>query len=343
MDFLQNYTVGKRLTAGFALLLIFIVAMVVVATHGLSVTRQHLDQVVNLNGEKTRLLSEMMESQAGTAVARRDFLLAPDQTARDAAMKNLAQYRERYVAAAKTLSDKPGDATGLGFRRDIASAFDNAVKVAAQVTELGNAGDIAGASAYMLEHLAPAQQRWQDAIKRNIEHQQMLNAKSSEAANTSTARNRLLLIVLGGVAVVAGMVLAMLITRSLTRPLTEATQAARAIAAANAAPSTFVRPRRAGGRRDVRFFSRGTSPACGGAAARHGPCRGHMQRPGRIVCCRRLHGRLRRHAGVVAELRRPVGGAACEHSSRKQHGRDCVGAGDRPHWLISRDHEIALT
>ncbi len=231
MDFLQNYTVGKRLTAGFALLLLFIVAMVVVATHGLSVTRQHLDQVVNLNGEKTRLLSEMMESQAGTAVARRDFLLAPDQTARDAAMKNLAQYRERYVAAAKTLSDKPGDATGLGFRRDIASAFDNAVKVAAQVTELGNAGDIAGASAYMQEHLVPAQQRWQDAIKRNIEHQQMLNAKSSEAANTSTARNRLLLIVLGGVAVVAGMVLAMLITRSLTRPLTEATQAARAIAA----------------------------------------------------------------------------------------------------------------
>jgi hypothetical protein len=80
VDFLQNYTVGRRLTAGFSRCCCFaIVAMVAIATHGLNVTRQHLDQVVNLNGEKTRLLSEMMESQAGTAVARRDFLLAPDQ------------------------------------------------------------------------------------------------------------------------------------------------------------------------------------------------------------------------------------------------------------------------
>ena len=81
----------------------------------------------------------------------------------------------------------------------------------------------------------------------------------------------------------------------------------------------------------------------GGAAARHGPRGRNMQRPGRVVGCRRLHGRQRRHAVVIAPLLRAIGGAACEHGGRKQHGRNGGRAGDRPHWLISRDHEIALT
>ena len=79
------------------------------------------------------------------------------------------------------------------------------------------------------------------------------------------------------------------------------------------------------------------------AAARNGPGGRNMDRPRPVVGDGRGDGRQRRHARIVADLRRFVGRAAGKHGCGKQDGGNRRGADDRPHWLISRDHEIALT
>ena len=93
MEFLQKFGVGKRLAVAFTVLLLFIGVIVAVALYGLRDTRRNLDQVVSINGQKTRLLSEMLEANQGTFIARREFLLARDQQERDKAMASFNGYR----------------------------------------------------------------------------------------------------------------------------------------------------------------------------------------------------------------------------------------------------------
>lgn len=93
MEFLQKFGVGKRLAVAFSVLLLFIGVIVAVALYGLRDTRRNLDQVVSINGQKTRLLSEMLEANQGTFIARREFLLARDQQERDKAMASFNGYR----------------------------------------------------------------------------------------------------------------------------------------------------------------------------------------------------------------------------------------------------------
>ena len=231
MEFLQGFRVGKRLAVAFTVLLLFIGVIVAIALYGLRDTRQNLDTIVSVNGEKTRLLNEMLENNFGTFVARREFLLARNPEERDAAMTKLAGYRDGYMDAAKKLDAMPSDADGMKYRQAIAAAFDEAGKVAGHFTELVDAGDTDAAIAYLNDTMVPVTNRWQAAIKQNIQHQQMLNQRGNVAAELMVRRSTLLLALLGGIAAVVGIAFAVVVTRSLTGPLQRAIHAARDIAA----------------------------------------------------------------------------------------------------------------
>jgi len=203
MEFLQGFRVGKRLAVAFTVLLLFIGVIVAIALYGLRDTRQNLDTIVSVNGEKTRLLNEMLENNFGTFVARREFLLARNPEERDAAMTKLAGYRDGYMDAAKKLDAMPSDADGMKYRQAIAAAFDEAGKVAAHLTELVDAGETDAAISYLNDTMVPVTNRWQAAIKQNIQHQQMLNQRGNVAAELMVRRSTLLLALLGGIAAVS--------------------------------------------------------------------------------------------------------------------------------------------
>lgn len=58
--------------------------------------------------------------------------------------------------------------------------------------------------------------------------------------------------------------------------------------------------------------------SCCGPAARDCPCRRRVKWSGPIIRNGGLHGRQSRNVGIVAELRRPIRGAACQHGGREQ-------------------------
>ncbi|WP_254657853.1 MCP four helix bundle domain-containing protein, partial [Xanthomonas graminis] len=227
---LQRYNVGRRLTLAFGLLILLSCSLVAAGVATIAKARSELDGIVNVNIEKIRLWSEMLDANSSISIALRDLSMAKDADEIATAKRTIDSERLRYDTNRDVIFATKTDAQGMQNRaqvskqREIARIANDAIIASAM------AGRQAEAQALLMGSGGAAMNGWQKAI-RNCVSSQRKKATLAYAKATQALVNGRNTLIAGGVGVVlVSSLLAWLITRSLTQPLERATRAAEAIA-----------------------------------------------------------------------------------------------------------------
>ncbi|MCT8286629.1 methyl-accepting chemotaxis protein [Xanthomonas translucens pv. translucens] len=227
---LQRYNVGRRLTLAFGLLILLSCLLVAAGVVTIAKARGQIDGIVNVNMEKIRLWSEMLDANSSISIALRDLSMAKDADDMATAKETIDSQRLRYNSNRDVIFATPTDAQGMKNRamvnkqRDIARTSNDAI-IAKAMT-----GRQAEAQAMLMGPGGAAMNAWQKAIRDCVSSQRKRATLAYTSATQAMVNGRNALIA-GGVGVLlVSSLLAWAITRSLTQPLERATRAAEAIA-----------------------------------------------------------------------------------------------------------------
>ncbi len=225
---LRNLRVGSRLSAGFGLLLLFIMAIVGLVLYGNHLKSAQFEKVVGVNMVKMRLLNDMLDTNNAVLMHRRLMVIKRGEEF-DKDYQRAQELSRTYDGIWGKYVKIPRDATGDTLVAQIAAARRATDVSTRQLHERMKAGDYDGATTELLaEHgLATA---WNGAISSLLRHQETLTERSREEYRATEAWTGTLSIAFGVLSLILGALAAWAITRSLTRPLAGAVKLADGIA-----------------------------------------------------------------------------------------------------------------
>ena len=227
MNYLRNVRVAWRLGLGFGLLLLLVAAVVATGATATMVQKRAMEQVVEVGVAKVRLLSEMLDANNQMMVVRREMLIRQgEDRANDE--QRIAALVKRYEASWTAYQALPGDAEGKVIGETIAAKRALARPLNKQTSELMEQGDFPGAVALTLGPVQEAANGWNKALADGVAYEEKESREAAAEAIRLGERSllQLQLLVLGGVALLAGIAASVLIGRSMTGPLARAVQLA---------------------------------------------------------------------------------------------------------------------
>ncbi|MBB1116684.1 MCP four helix bundle domain-containing protein [Stenotrophomonas sp. W1S232] len=229
-EFLQRFTVGKRLFAGFGFLLVLMTVIAISAALSLSTLERHLDTIAVERTTKTRLSNTLYDAANELYIDLQALLLSENEAEREAVLTHIATNRENFARAYDELAAMPAREDGKRMVAAIASARQSAAPLNDEVIRLAMAGEQEQALVQLHEKAIPGLQAWRDAVTANLERESRVMLQAQAEATAAATRARTVLFVVLGMAMLAGGFLAVMFTRSLTGPLGRAAAAARDLA-----------------------------------------------------------------------------------------------------------------
>ncbi|QGL98059.1 MULTISPECIES: methyl-accepting chemotaxis protein [Stenotrophomonas] len=221
MNYLRNVRVAWRLGLGFGLLLLLVAAVVATGATASVVQKRAMQQVVDISVAKVRLLSQMLDANNQMMVVRREMLIRQGDD-RSSDEKRIADLVKRYEASWSAYQALPGDVEGKAIAETIAAKRAIARPLNKQTSELMEQGDYPGAVALTLGPVQDAANGWNKALSDGVDFEEKESRKAAAEAIRLGERSLLQLLVLGGVALLAGIAASVMIGRSLTGPLARA-------------------------------------------------------------------------------------------------------------------------
>ncbi len=221
MNYLRNVRVAWRLGLGFGLLLLLVAAVVATGATASVVQKRAMQQVVDVSVAKVRLLSQMLDANNQMMVVRREMLIRQGDH-RTSDEKRIADLVKRYEASWSAYQGLPSDAEGKAIAETIAAKRAVARPLNKQTSELMEQGDYPGAVALTLGPVQDAANGWNKALSDGVDFEEKESREAAAEAIRLGERSLLQLLVLGGVALLAGIGASVMIGRSLTGPLARA-------------------------------------------------------------------------------------------------------------------------
>ncbi|MEN5156538.1 methyl-accepting chemotaxis protein [Stenotrophomonas muris] len=221
MNYLRNVRVAWRLGLGFGLLLLLVAAVVATGATASVVQKRAMQQVVDVSVAKVRLLSQMLDANNQMMVVRREMLIRQGED-RGSDEKRIADLVKRYEASWTAYQALPSDAQGKTIAETIAAKRAVARPLNKQTSELMEQGDYPGAVALTLGPVQEAANGWNKALSDGVDFEEKESREAAAEAIRLGERSLLQLLVLGGVALLAGIGASVMIGRSLTGPLAHA-------------------------------------------------------------------------------------------------------------------------
>lgn len=230
MKAIANLSVGARLGAGFGLVLVLMIALTGVAISRMSFIQRNLDEIVEVDSAKIRLVNEMRDVVRYQSVTIRDVVMQEDFSIKRTEMKLMKQagvtYREAVDKLAALLTDAGGMQAMAGF-----AALDATAKAAMDdALDKSISDDHVGAADVVRNMVRPAQLEFVAALDTLLKDLEAASKKSATQASAAYESALRMMLLLATTALVAGLVIAYLIQRSVARPLRRAVAVAERIA-----------------------------------------------------------------------------------------------------------------
>ncbi len=219
---LNNMKVGTRLALGFALVLVLLVAVAVVGILRMAQIQDRLDHVVSVSNVSTGLVVEMRNNVSDRLASLRVLTLMTDPADMEPEIVKFKEQTAKYDAAqAKLAALFATYANGQEktLLNQIKEHEATAMPAIARATDLYLAANAMGATRVMIREVRPVQRKWTDALNALSALEDKQNAQSKADAETAFANARNFMLVLLVLAVVIGIVAAVVITRSLLKQL----------------------------------------------------------------------------------------------------------------------------
>src|SRR5471032_401111 len=201
---LAKMKVGTRLGLGFALVLLFLVAVTTVGIFRMAQIQDRLDHVITVNNVVSRLVVDMRSNVGDRVTSLRVLTLMTDAGDMEPEMNRIKELAGKYDDAQKKLSAQfaieasPEEKTLLSTIKEQESVAMPAIAKASELW-LGNKAE--EATKVLIKEIRPAQKKWMAALDQLASLEDKMNAQVQvDAANGfSNARN--FMIVMGLAAV----------------------------------------------------------------------------------------------------------------------------------------------
>ena len=229
-DFLQRFTIGKRMFAGFGFMLVLMAIISIISALSLNTLKGHLDTMADIRTTKTRLANTLSTQSNRIYMDMQLILLNDSQEQREKTLLSIAANRQVMDQAQDALTAMPTNEQGKRMLVDLVQARTTASQANEQVIQLAMEGEVEPALQTMTTTAIPALKKMQSSIDALVaeEFRQMTLAQAD--GNKAVDFARTLLVTTLGLSLVIGLSMGMLFTRSLTLPLKRAAAAANELA-----------------------------------------------------------------------------------------------------------------
>ncbi|MEV4780875.1 methyl-accepting chemotaxis protein [Burkholderia sp. LMU1-1-1.1] len=232
---IQHLNIGPRLIAAFGVILAMLIVIAVLGISRLAAIEESMEEITLGNNVEANMASSMRLSMDDRMIALRNIVLLDSPAQSQTEVDRIAKQAELYAAAEKHLNETFAlygiEADERAILADIKTQETAALPLIAQVQRLGQANQNAEATKILIGDLRAVQRRWQAALAALEDSEKKQNEVATAAASSSYLLARNLMIGIGALAVLAGIVIALLITRSITVPVNRAVTIARTVAA----------------------------------------------------------------------------------------------------------------
>lgn len=220
----SQMSVRRRLVIGFGLVLAVMLAITVIGVRNVQTIDQGLTAITDQNSVKQRYAINFRGSVHDRAIAIRDVVLAPDATVLNqeiAVIERLERFYQESAGPLNRLLNNGGNvsASERQLLSRIQSVEQRTEPLIDEVIALRQAGQREAAERLMLSEAKPAFIDWLASINAFIDYQEAQSQSITDDIREGAAGFTAFMLLLTGLAVLFGIVLATLIERSLKASL----------------------------------------------------------------------------------------------------------------------------
>ncbi|RZL35463.1 MAG: HAMP domain-containing protein, partial [Rubrivivax sp.] len=243
MKFVSNMRIGQRLTSGFAVVIVCLVAMAGLGYYAIQTLNGEITQLI---GGDYRAVALANRAKAEVGDASRSMMTTLIMTGEEQIRKELdsvATLMQAHDGTMATLKPLLTDAASQEQLKAIEEARAKFVPAQAAFVKLVAAGDTEGATLKYQFSVRPTQGKYMAALSKLVDARNTAMEAAGQKSNRVAAKSALLLAGLAAAAVLASVLTGVLITRGIVRPLLGAVAMARKVASGNLTSEIQVRSR----------------------------------------------------------------------------------------------------
>ena len=229
MQFLGLMKVGTRLGAGFAMLLLLLTVLALVALNRMAKLQDNIEQIVNHNFVKIELANTMRDAVRYQAVALRDVVLQEDLAFKKKELKLMREARKKYQEAREELKKMTLASDDFAYLTKLNATEELVKPLIDETIEFSLDDKHILAANVVRDKLRPAQIQLIADLEEMLAYFQKTNQDAAIDAKQAYRTTQIVMIVLGLIAMMLGVAVSFFITRSITTPLNIAVEAANKI------------------------------------------------------------------------------------------------------------------
>jgi methyl-accepting chemotaxis protein len=219
---LAKMKVGTRLGLGFALVLLFLIAVTTVGIFRMAQIQDRLDHVISVNNVVSRLVLDMRANVNDRISSLRVLTLMTDAADMEPELNRVKELAAKYTDAQNKLSAQFAKESIPEEKALLATIKEQeglAMPAIAKATEMWLASNAEGATRVLIKEIRPAQKKWMTALDQLAALEDKLNAEMQVDAAKGFSSGRTFMIIMGLLAVGISIVAALVITRGLLKQL----------------------------------------------------------------------------------------------------------------------------
>ncbi len=226
----KNMKIGMRLGLGFGLVFVLMIVLIILGIQKMGEIQNKLDRIVKVNNLRVNLANQMLDEVHIVSRVVRTVALLDDMDRKQGEKKKIDDSRAKYDEATKKLEEQIVTPEGKAMFAKINELKAKGRAANGKVMDLAMANKKDEAVKVLMGESGPVVREWRQSLRDFAKLQMERTTTRYEEARQAYESARTLMFIVGGFAILIGIISAYWITRTIVGPITEAVGVANALA-----------------------------------------------------------------------------------------------------------------